>query len=107
MIDIDDIRQDSEHKDFSMFSTVVRKAGNLLSVQLGDLEYLQDFGVDKRSFLQSELQFPNESWQAYCVQRLAEFSIPVTSVMHLVSTFFEKNTFSVGEPDQNSGGLVL
>lgn len=81
--------------DLGVASSDLPKAANVLSVQLGDLEYQPDFGVDKRYFLERPEAFQNESFKAYLVQRLAEAQINVNEVLETVETLFRKYTFYV------------
>lgn len=94
-------------EDLKVFDSVVAKAGNVLSVQLGSLEYAPDFGVDLRFFLESEFKFQNESFKAYLVQRLAENQINVAQVIQSVDPLFQKYIYSVGDTKQSSEGLIL
>ena len=102
-----DIIEAQNGKDLNVIDSIVAKAGNVLSVQLGNLEYSQEFGVDLRFFLESEFQFQNESFKAYLVQRLTESQVNVSQVIYLVSTFFEKYTFMVGEAAPTNEGFIL
>lgn len=104
MMDIIDV---IDGEDLGVFDTAVGKAGNVLSVQIGDLEYSSDFGVDLRYFLESQLEFQNESFKAYCVQRLAEHQVNVSQVIETIETLFTQYTYSVGDIRQPSGGLIL
>jgi hypothetical protein len=102
----DIIEVPSDGRDLRVQNSVVPKAANVLSVQLGSLEYAQDFGVDLRYFLQSNLKFQNESFKAYLVTRLTQHQINVVEVLKTLQTFYEQFTFSVTDADNNSGGLI-
>jgi hypothetical protein len=102
-----DIVEASDGEDLTLFDSVVSKAGNVLSVQLGDLEYAQDFGVDLTYFLTSDFQFQNESFKAYLVQRLTESQVNVSEILDEFETLFRQYTFYVGEIKTNSGGLIV
>lgn len=102
-----DIIEVSDGKDLVVMDSAVAKAGNVLSIQLGSLEYAPDFGVDLKYFLQSEFQFQNESFKAYCVQRLAESQINVSQVVELIQTLYAKYTYYVGDQKQSTGGLIV
>lgn len=100
MIDITSIGQ-----DLVLIDSQVPKAGNILSTQLGSLEYLPDFGVDLKYFLDENFQFQNESFKAYLVQVLAENSINVASVLETIEALYQKYTFILS-PSETDGSLV-
>lgn len=103
-----DIMECNNGEDLIVMDSVVAKAGNVIAVQLGDLEYSQDFGVDKRFFLESDLQFENESFKAYLVQRLTEHQVNVSGVVETIETLFTQFSFQVsGETDTTTGGLIV
>lgn len=101
-----DIIEVNDGEDLNVMDQIVAKAGNVLSIQLGDLEYAQSFGVDMRYFLETEFQIQNESFKAYLVQRLTESQVNVSQVIETVDTLFTKYTHFVGDA-QNPGGLIL
>lgn len=94
-------------EDLTVYDSSVSKAGNVMAIQIGDLEYANEFGVDLRFFLQSEFQFQNESFKAYVVRRLIENQVNVSTVMDTVQTLLSKYTYSVGDISNSSGGLIL
>ncbi len=102
-----DIIEVNDSEDLKVIDSVVAKAGNVLSIQLGSLEYAPDFGVDLRFFLQSDFQFMNESFKAYLVQRLTESQVNVAQVVDTVDSLFQKYTHYVGEIKTSSGGFIL
>ncbi len=97
----------TDGEDLTVLDSVVGKASNVLSVQLGSLEYAPTFGVDLRFFLESEFQFQNESFKAYLVQRLTESQINVAKVTDVLEALFERLTFSVGDLSQKGKGLII
>lgn len=99
-----DILEIVDGKDWLFQKSDLPKAANVLSVQLGSLEYAPNFGVDLSYFLNSDLQFQNESFNAYLVERLLNHQINVVNVTELVQTFYEAYTFSIGESPYNSTG---
>lgn len=103
MIDISSIST-----DLVMLNTQTQKAKNVLQVQLGALEYAQTFGIDLEFFLDPDFQFQNESFKAYCVQRLSESFVNVNQVIEALETFSLDLTFSVGDSERASadGGLI-
>ncbi len=83
------------------------RAGNVLAVQLGNLEYAKNFGVDLKYFFQSDFQFQNESFKAYLVQRLIEHQINVSSVTDVLESLYNEYTFNVGSNnDTSTTGLL-
>jgi isopropylmalate/homocitrate/citramalate synthase len=93
--------------DMNVMDSMVSKAANVLSIQIGDLEYAKDFGVDFRFFLESDFQFQNESFKAYLVQRLTESQVNVATVIDTVESLFTKYTYYVGDVRPQNGGLIL
>ncbi len=91
--------------DIGLYDTQAPRAGNILSVQLGSLEYAPTLGIDLRYFLREDFRFQNESFKAYLIQILAENSINVSSVLDQVSNLHRKYTFDLSPPE-TSGGLV-
>ncbi len=104
MIDIIEL---NDGEDLGLTDTVVMKASNLCSVQLGSLEYAQSFGVDLNFFLSSEFQIQVESFRSYLVQRIVENQINVTEVITTINTFSHKYTYFVGDKGTNEEGLLI
>ena len=104
MLDISSIESG---KDLVLKDSIVSKAVNLLSVQLGDLEYETDFGIDFKYFLESEYGIQPETFQSYLIQRMLENRINVVTVLDLIEEFSEKFTFTVGDVETSSGGIQL
>jgi hypothetical protein len=102
-----DIRTVTTGEDLSMLDSVVPKAVNVMSIQLGDLEYAPNFGVDLAYFLETEFRIQNESFRSYLVQKLAENQVNVSDIIDTVTTFTESYTIYVGDNNDNSGGLIL
>lgn len=102
MIDIVDFENG---QDIGIYDTQVEKAKNVLSVQLRALEYAPDVGIDLRYFLTEDFKFQNESFKAYCVERLANSGINVASVFTEINALAEKYTFNIS-PEEVSTGLV-
>lgn len=102
-----DIVSITNGQDLGLADAVVSKAANLISVQLGSLEYIPDWGVDQEYFLTSPLQFQTDSYKAYLIQRLTENQINVASVTDILSALFETLTFEVGDANTNVKGLIV
>lgn len=92
-------------QDMGVLDTQVPKAQNILSVQLGSLEYAQDFGIDLRYFLSEDFKFQNESFKSYLIQVLSTNGINVAEVTEVFESLFGEYTFKITPPEQ-SGGLV-
>jgi hypothetical protein len=84
--------------DLRILNSNVPKAENVVSIQLGSLEYAKDFGVDKRYFLTEQFEFQNEAYRSYLLQRLSESSIDVSTVTELISALDAKYSFLILEP---------
>ncbi len=102
-----DIVELNEGEDIKLYDSIVAKAGNVLSIQLGALEYAPEFGVDLKFFLNDEFQFQNSSFTSYLVQRLTESQVNVAKVLNVVETLLTQYTYHVGEIKQSNGGLIL
>ncbi len=81
--------------DIGVFDTQTCKAGNILSVQLGNLEYQQDFGIDLKYFLDENFRFQNASFKSYLVEVLANNRINVSSVIDVLENLFATYTFNI------------
>ncbi len=91
--------------DLGVFDTQAPRAGNILSVQAGALEYAQDLGIDLRFFLSESFKFQNESFKSYLIEILANRGINVSSLIDTVENLFRTYTFNIA-PDDSSTGLV-
>lgn len=91
--------------DLNLRDTQVPKSANVLQVQIGDLEYLPTFGIDLDFFLDPELNFQNESFKSYLIQRLSESHVNVNQVLESLQKLFLQYTFVVGDAE-SSGGFI-
>jgi len=91
--------------DIGLNNTDNFRAKNILSVQVGNLEYAPDLGIDLAYFLSEDFKFQNESFKAYLVQVLANNAINVASVLDTVNNLFEQYTFNLS-PTEGEGGMV-
>ena len=91
--------------DINVFDTQTSRAANILSVQLGSLEYASDLGIDLEYFLSEDFKFQNDSFKAYLIEVLANKGINVASVVELIDNLFTKYTFNI-TPDEQSGSLI-
>lgn len=88
--------------DLGAVDTDVFKATNILSTQLGSLEYLPNFGVDIAYFLTEATAFQNESFKSYLVQALVDQGLNVTSVIETLETFVNDYIFEVNSNEETS-----
>lgn len=100
MIDIVSVGQ-----DIGLFDTQTNRAANILSVQLGYLEYAPELGIDLKYFLSEDFQFQNESFKAYLVQVLASFGINVIEVNEQIENLYAKFVFNI-PASQSGNGLI-
>lgn len=89
--------------DLGVADAVAPKAANLVSTQVGDLEYAPAFGVDLKFFIQTDFQFQNESFKAYLVDRLTQNQINVSQVIEVIESLQRKYTFKVGDANKVEG----
>lgn len=89
----------TDGKDLGIAKTDVARAANILSVQLGSLEYALTFGIDLAFFLTSDFAFQNESFKAYCVERLLAHQVNVVNAIEVVNQLDKTILFSVGDND--------
>lgn len=91
--------------DIRTYDSVVPRATNILSVQLGSLEYAEDLGVDIKYFLSEDFQFQNESFKAYLVEVLTRNGINVASVTEVIENLYTDLKFELS-PQESGGGLI-
>lgn len=90
-------------KDLTISQTEAPRAANVLSVQLADLEYASDFGIDLRFFLESEFSIQPESFKAYCVQRLLQHGVNVARTVDTLEQFHSTIVFRIGSSETKGG----
>ncbi|WKV32918.1 putative baseplate wedge protein [Bdellovibrio phage MAC3UK] len=100
-----DIVSAEQGLDLGVNNAETPRAGNILSTQLGSLEYLPEFGIDIAYFLSEDFKFQNASFQAYCVRALANQGVNVASVVPEVQALMQKLTFNV-TPNETSTAMV-
>lgn len=100
-----DIISAENGRDLGLYNTQTTRATNILSVQLGTLEYASDLGIDLKYFLSEDFKFENESFKAYLVEVLANRGINVSSVDEVVHRLFNEFLFNLA-PEETSSGLV-
>ncbi len=92
-------------KDLPVQNSIAPKAGNVINIQLGSLDFAPDFGVDLAYFITDDFQFQAASFQAYLVQRLTQHKVNVAKVINVIQGFMQNNTFTVGEQSDSVGGI--
>ncbi len=97
-----DIVSAKEGLDLGVFDTQTCKAANVLSVQIGALEYAPKLGIDLKYFLSEDFRFQNASFKAYLVEILANNNINVSSVIDQMESLFAVYTFNLSA-DEKSG----
>ena len=100
MIDIVGVGDDLNLADTENF-----RAANILSVQLGGLEYQPLMGIDLDYFLAEEVQFQTESFKSYCIEVLANFGVNVAQVTQVDNTLFSEFNFEL-VPKENTTALI-
>lgn len=89
--------------DIGLADTEVERGANLLSIQIGALEYAPTWGIDLTFFLDPDYKFQNDSFKAYLLNQLANNSINVASLVETVHTFYSQYTFNLTEQAPSSG----
>lgn len=101
-----DIISSHSGQDLGVLNTDIGRAGNILSIQIGSLEYAPELGIDLKYFLSEEFSFQNESFRSYLIQVLASNGINVASVTDTINNLFMKYTFNLQDSKNNSSLLV-
>ncbi len=91
--------------DLGMFDSQIARAANILSVQVGSLTYAPLLGIDLKYFLSENYRFQNESFKAYLIDRLANNSINVSSVIESLENLYAQYTFKI-LADESGQGLI-
>jgi hypothetical protein len=91
--------------DIGLFNTDVSRATNILSIQVGSLEYEPDLGIDLSYFLSKDFSFQNEAFKAYLIQVLANRGINVSSLTETIESLQSKYIFNLTS-DNTSTSLV-
>lgn len=102
---IDVVTPSQSGLDLGVSDTQTYQAQNILSIQIGSLEYAQSLGIDLDFFLSSDFSFQNASFKSYLIETLAINGINVASVTEVVATLFSQYIFNL-TPAQTSSALV-
>ena len=100
-----DIISSNDGQDLGLYDTQTERAKNILSTQVGSLEYAKDLGVDLNYFLSPDFKFQNESFKSYIVEVLASRGINVASVAETVNNLFSDLEIKL-TPDETSTALI-
>lgn len=95
----------SNAQGMGIYNTQTERAANILSVQLGSLEYAPAIGIDLRYFLTEETRFQNDSFKAYTIQVLATQGINVANLFETVEALSSRYTINL-TPDEESTGMI-
>ncbi len=91
--------------DIGLYDTQTVRAANILSVQVGALEYSPLLGIDLAYFLSPDFKFQNASFKSYLVEVLANNSINVASLTEAIDNLFSIYGFNLSA-DQKSGFIA-
>jgi hypothetical protein len=91
--------------DLNIYDSQAPKAGNILSVQVGSLEYAKDLGIDMNYFLSDQFRFQNESFKSYIIEVLANRGVNVANIESVINTLFTQLNIGVS-PSETSTGLI-
>lgn len=95
----------ADDKGLRVFNTQTQRAANILSIQLGALEYAPDFGIDLRYFLTESIEFQDDSFKAYMIQALATRGINVASLVEVINALDANYNINLS-PAENTTGLI-
>ena len=101
MIDIVSVPNGTNGDDIGVLDTQTFRAANILSVQLGDLEYAPNIGIDLKYFLSEDFRFQNESFKNYLIEVLANNGINVASVMQTIDNLFVTLGFNLSAEEKS------
>ena len=102
---IDLVTPDQTGLDLGLYDSQVQRAGNILSVQIGSLEYADSLGIDLKFFLTDQFKVQNDSFRAYLIEVLAAQGINVSTVAETLDNLFSTYTFNL-TPDQTGSGMI-
>lgn len=100
-----DIVSQGNGLDIGLFDTQTVRAANILSVQIGNLEYAPTLGIDLAYFLSPDFIFQNESFKSYLVEVLANSNINVATLTETIDQLFTTYGFNLSA-EQKSGFIA-
>lgn len=102
---IKDVQYDAVKNDLVIVSSELPRAANLIDVQLGDLEYQPDWGVDLAYFLNPDYEIQAESFESYLLQRIAFWGMNVLDFVASQHKFTRDMIFRFGQPKEDNSLL--
>jgi hypothetical protein len=91
--------------DLGILDNDAPRAKNILSTQINTLFYAPDLGIDLKYFLSEDFRFQTDSFKAYLIERLSNYSINVASVDDEAFDLFREFKFNL-TPSETDGSLV-
>lgn len=101
-----DILTANQGQDLGVLDTQAPRATNILSVQLGSLEYAPALGIDLDYFLSPDFNFQNATFKAYLIDVLATNGINVESVKETVLSLYSKYLINLKASENNTGMIA-
>lgn len=98
-----DIVSSPQGADLGIFDTQAPRAANILSIQVGSLEYAKDLGIDLKFFLSEDFRFQDQSFRAHLVDVLSRFGISVATIDVEVSALLTTYKFNLVPDDHDIG----
>lgn len=95
MIDLQGLR----NGDLVYIDTNLIKAKSVMEVQEGSLEYLPEFGVDYKYFIQSDIQYQKENLQGHIMDRLSLNLVPPDTISSMSDLLSEKLLIGIKNKD--------
>ena len=92
-------------QDLGVLDIQTPRAANILSVQVGSLEYAQDLGIDLAFFINESFTFQNDAFKSYLIETLANRGINVASVTETINDLYRQYIFNV-QADTSGTGLI-
>lgn len=86
---------DESQGDLTFRNDDLGKAENLLSVHLGKLYYLANFGINFEYFIESTIQFQLDTFKNYIVKRFSENFLTISNIDELFANFFTEYNISI------------
>lgn len=97
-----DVRYNSTLNDLDFLVSELPRAENLITTQLGDLQYQPDWGVDLAYFLDPDYTIQAEAFEAYLLQRIGFWGMNVLNFIAKQQKFIREMIFNFGEPKENN-----
>lgn len=95
----------ADENGLGILDTQAARAANILSVQLGALEYAPELGIDLKYFLTEDFRFQNASFKSYLIQVLTNQGINVSEVAEVIDNLFTTMTFNLS-PQETEGSFI-